>query len=627
MHSDDDTRADDQQDNQSLLERPVDLTSIPAHALGWTALLVVAAGVMLIGRGNWPLSPEESSIARESWALLRGNDLSAIADVHPVTVQLTSLVFLLFGDSDYTARFVPLLAGLGAILALYWSRHWFGNLPALAIAIIWTISPVMTLSGNRLDGGALLTLSMLITLVAVFSLVGNPQRGRAIALGVAFAIGLTAHPLGWIFLPITLLVSMFLVRNVRLGGQWPAALLAAGASLLLIASWVGTRPAGIIGFPRESINELWNSHLSGFGSEWSLALLVIVIEAPLALLLMIAGIVVLVVRPPWADSVHPAIVAGTLTWSIPVVTAGIFLAGSGPALYAATTLPLVMLGGLALAMLIGGIQSFDQSPGAAAVWILVCALFLIATVRFGDEIVRGPGSDPLAWLLSATVLGLLILLPLGYAVIRLTIGQRWRVVPLGVLAVAVALGAMEVRTSLLLPSTSTDRPGELLIAGSTTLSVKHLTSRLRIYSRDATVYTQDVRDPVGGRGLIIVIDREISDPWAWYFRDFPNLTVLEDLADLPGNQQVDVMITRSPNNDAFQNVLDRHVVRTYPRRYRAPNQIDSATRRDLLVSATNPLEFRSMTEFVLYRRAPRLIEIEHVDVYLHENHAVRLWGE
>jgi 4-amino-4-deoxy-L-arabinose transferase-like glycosyltransferase len=611
----------------SGLDRRIDLTSVPLNTIAWIAVILVAIGIRLIGRTNWPLSDSESEIAREAWALLQGLDLSSTADAFPALVQLTALFFFLFGDTDYVARLVSLAAGVGILITLFWLRSWFGNLPALSIAIVWTLSPVMTISTLRLDGGTILVLSSLLTLVLIMTMHSEPDSRKALTLGIALAIGLTSHPLGWIILPLTVLPAMLLIRDFRLGGHILEVIASYVVTLALVTSWFGTRITSVPAFFGESLSMLWNDHIARLGGEWPLPLIVMLVDEPLPLLLVFVGLFFTFTSVDRNLSAQPAVFLSIVAWAIPLLTAGLLLAGKGPALYAVSLFPLIVAGGLGLSMLLetGFRQGWQE--GRPALWAGVALGLLIAILRLAELLARGPDGELTGWMVNILALTLLIVVPLGYIAIRLATGTGWTLVPVTMLVLVAILGGLSLRTSLLLPAIGEDRPGEVLLAGSSTPAVGMLQQRLRTYSRDTTIYIQDVRDVTGGHGMITVVQNELADPFAWYFRDFPNLLVVAGPDDIPPGVEPDAMIVTAEQAEEWQASQGEHQSRSYAIRYADPENMTRSTYEGLLLAALNPLEFGNMFNFAVHRSSPGLIEREEMFLLLRNDHAEVIWGD
>jgi hypothetical protein len=609
-----------------LLDRPVNLTAIPLRALGWIVVTLLTVSLSLVGRGNWPLSPGESEIARDAWALMIGNDLTSAANAHPAIVQATGLMFFLFGDTDVVGRFAPLAFGLAVIGALYWLRTWFGEVPALSIAVVFALSPTMTLSMLRIDGAGLLVLSSLVLFVLTISLPLQASPLRAVVFGFVAGVGFTAHPLGWIFLPVTILCGMLLIREFRMGGQVTTVLVSTMATILLVSSWFLSRPGAVAEFFSESFSVLWVDHLQGMSSAWQATIVVLLIDEPLIIVLALTGLAITFLRPVWAQQGNEAVFISCLAWAIPVFTLGLLLDGKGPALYAITFLPLIVLAGLGLSMLIGAAMDMGWQRGRPFLWGLILFGFSVAVIRFADSIAVGPDADLVGWLVSVIAVGLLILIPLGLILIRLSAGTGWLYVPVALLLLVVILGAGSFRTSVMLTDTSQHRPGELHRAGNSSPGVASFSQRLRTYSRDVTTYEQDVRDPVGGRGLIIAVDRDVADPFAWYFRDFPDLIIVDQPDNVPADAAVDIVITPSEARPEWESALGQHQFRDLPGRYMNADEIPESTLNGLIVSAVNPIDFRNIVRYYVYRTHPALLERESFTVGLRDDHAYVLWG-
>jgi hypothetical protein len=611
----------------SLLDRPVDLAAIPVQWVAWAAVLVVGLSIRLVGRTNWPLSPDESAVARDAYALVQGGDLSDAAAAQPALVQLTALMFFLFGDTDYTARLVPLIAGLTVVTVLFWSRRWFGNLPALSAAMLWSVSPVMTMSSMRLDGGVVLVLTNLIILVLVFALSVQGSTPRSILLGVVFAFALTVHPLGWLFAPVSLLLAILVTRDPEFRHKLAPAVPSFAVTLLLFTTFFATRPLGSFDFFRESSVFLWNEHLATLGSHWHLRLLALLVEEPAALILALTAIMLVLLRSNWSTTTPPALVIALTAWSIPLITLGLLLGGSRPDIFAVSLFPVILLGGFGLAMVVEGALKQSNQWRRISLAVVLGLGFVVALVRFLDLLSRGPDQNVSGWIVSALALGLLILLPLGVLALRLIRELGYAVMPMALLAVVLIFGAIQIRSSVLLPSTTADRPGEILVAGSSAPAVAQISQRIRAYSRDVTTHIQDVRDPTGGHGLMIVVDEELEDPFAWYFRDFPNLVIVEWLDDLDPEIAADVMISeRGPSEQFLDQSVASYGSVGYPANVHLPASFGEARIRDGINAVVNPLEYRENFNYLIYRETATPARSEEFTLTLREDHARVLWG-
>jgi hypothetical protein len=610
--------------NDSILGRRLDLTSVPVVLVAWFAIFVVAIGIRLIGRTTLPLAPGESRIARDAWALLRGNDLTGAADAYPALVQLTSFLMFLFGETDFVARLLPLVSSIGVLVTLFWLRTWFGELPALSIALLWGISPVMTVSALRLDGGMPLVLASLLILTLTMTLTSNPNSAKAVILGIAVAIGVTIHPLGWLIVPLTLFPAMALIRDFRFGGRIWTVVGSFVAAFLVVTTWFGTRLTAPIDFLTESAATLVSDYLAGVGSQWSVPLAVMLIDEPLIVPLTLVGVGIAAYGPSLAPQVQPAIVLSIGIWTMPILVVGILATSSGPDRIAITLFPLILSAGLGLATLLDLAYRANRDYVRPLLWAGVALALLIAIFRSAELLATGPEGNLTTWVLNLGALAILILFPLTYVVVRISAGTGWSLVPVGALLVVVILGAIGLRTSLLMHDTTQDRPGEILLAGSSTPAVGQIERRLTTYSRDVTSEMREVRDPTGGHALMIVVQDDLTDPFAWYFRDFPNLSIVEDESLLPENVSPDVIFAKADRAEEWNDRFQEHSARTYHHRNVVVNSGDTTDR--LVFTALNPVEFANVFNFAMYRDSPRLIERESMVVMLREDHAEVLWG-
>lgn len=85
---------------------------------------------------------DESLHSFYSWQLAQGNGLTHNPMMHgPLQMELTAGVFFLFGDSDFTARLIYVIAGSALTLIPLIFREWLGREGAIITAIMLSVSP------------------------------------------------------------------------------------------------------------------------------------------------------------------------------------------------------------------------------------------------------------------------------------------------------------------------------------------------------------------------------------------------------------------------------------------------------------------------------------------------------
>jgi hypothetical protein len=112
-----------------------------AEMIAWSILGAATLLTRLMYVGNPPLNVEESRRALEAWTLLR--EARVAYDGSPILTNLTSLVFMLFGDGDLQARLIPALCGallaVSPVLLRPLIGGWWALMAALCLAASATL--------------------------------------------------------------------------------------------------------------------------------------------------------------------------------------------------------------------------------------------------------------------------------------------------------------------------------------------------------------------------------------------------------------------------------------------------------------------------------------------------------
>ena len=104
----------------------------------------IALGMRLWDLGVRGISHDESLHVFYSWNLAEGNGYVHDPMIHgPFQFFGTALNYLVFGDSDFTARLLPAFFGAALVLLPFLFRKQLGRWGGLAAAILLTVSPTM----------------------------------------------------------------------------------------------------------------------------------------------------------------------------------------------------------------------------------------------------------------------------------------------------------------------------------------------------------------------------------------------------------------------------------------------------------------------------------------------------
>ncbi len=512
---------------RSVLDRHFDLSRISGETLAWGAVLLIALLVRTVGLTNWSLSAGEARIASDALALVQGGSLSPDAATHPLPVNLVAFTIFLFGASDTVVRLIPSSLGMGSILLLLPARAWLGRGPALGAAFALALSPTLVFASRTVGAGSLLVLGSLLLLVALGRSVVRSEFGSMFVLGAVVALLPLAGPLGWVALPLALVIAPALT------GRWlprpkaiPSVVLGFLATILVVSTSLFTRPEGFAGFVNSSLSALWSSHLAAAGAVWFLVPIELVLYELLPLLFGLYAVYLILWDSGRLNPVTERLVHAVVAWVMLAGIAGLLLGGKGPELYCLVVLPLVLLAGTGLSAAAGAVEWRVLLEGRGAWYLVALLLTIVAAASAFGLLLGNPDIDTLRWVMMILVIVVLLLVPLGLITVTIGRGLNGRAGPIAVLVLAVLIAAFGLRSSLLLAATGLDRPGELLLAGSTTPDVRFVVERLQRLSLDLTAMKADVHDPTGGHGLTIAVERSIAEPFTWYLRDFPNVTVV-----------------------------------------------------------------------------------------------------
>ena len=146
-------------DNEKHLRPSADLLTV--------LILFSGCALRLIGLGSSSLTLNEAENALAALKLFSGGDRGHLLYTLP-----TALVFKMFGDSDFTARLIPALAGIILVLLPLTLRKRFGDRKMLLIAFLFAADPVLLFWSKRAD--AVIPAIMLIAAAVTFLLHGKP---------------------------------------------------------------------------------------------------------------------------------------------------------------------------------------------------------------------------------------------------------------------------------------------------------------------------------------------------------------------------------------------------------------------------------------------------------------------
>ena len=518
----------------SVLDRSLSFPLTASAAV--VALALIGASLLRLPQlARWALSPEEAEVALTARNLVRGMTLPDDMLGQPFVVEWIAL-FMFLGDTNESVGRVGLaVAGIIAIVAVLLLRPLIGTPVASAAALLLALSPTFIASSRTMEGGAL-TLTLSLLLFAGF--IASRRRESLIyptLSGVTLALLLLSGPIG---LPAAVLaaVGAYLTDEDRWMPERQQFLVAGSGFLIafvLVSSALLTQPSSLYEAPVESLSILWNDHLANIGDGIHLTLTNLLINEPLLLLLAIAGFV-------WRREL--AVVRGLGIWAVVSFVIVSLLGNPGSGGFGLAVLPIGLMAGF------GAVALFEKltMPRSRLAWaaaylgtlvVLAFAFISLLGLASPDE-GRSSSETAVRFLLIAIV----VLVPAGVLLVRA--GDRLEGVRIAlVLATAVILvGAIAVRSAVLTVIEWPGEPGDLLSVQVMGDDIPIVVDRVNRISRDLTRTERDARMPVGGIGLRISLDERVEQPFAWYFRKYPNLTLFNPSREnLPEGTQVAIL--------------------------------------------------------------------------------------
>jgi uncharacterized protein (TIGR03663 family) len=426
----------------------------------YVALALAAAVMRLIDLGDRPFHHDESQVAYFSWLFYDRGEYHYQPILHgPLMYYLTAFTYVLFGDSDLTARLMPAALGTLIVVLPYLLRDLIGRTAALSAAALLAFGPTFLYYGRFVREDIFISAINFGLLIAVFRYLDRPGKRLPAVIGALTALAFATKEATFItlFVAGTFLVAAVVVERVRLGewaaegsvlgrltavGWFPWAY--AGAAFWLVFTILFTvfltNPSGLWDGIYEGLDYwLGQQHVGRGGEPWYFYLAVLAGHEWPVVLLGIVGAVAVARRP---------------------TTLGLFL-----------------------------IWSF----------VLSLAVYSWASERF-------------AWLVMHPLLPLILLAGIGVQALLAVRPARLR---LATVPLVLAFAAYAGYASFLVNAKHRADPREFLVTTQSSEDINDVVES--VLGVDARVFRRT------GNHVTISVDASdgATFPWAWYFRDLP----------------------------------------------------------------------------------------------------------
>ncbi len=188
---------------EASVEEPRELLR---SAADWTWLIFAALAALAFALRMWDLGGramhhDESLHALYSWYLYQGRPYIHDPMMHgPFLFHVTALLYMLFGDSEVTARLPMVLFGSAAVFLPYFLRHELGRNGAIAASVMLAIGPVFLYFSRFGHNEGMILFQSLLAVVGLFGWIRERKSAylyaAAIGLGMMFTTKVVVYMFG-----------------------------------------------------------------------------------------------------------------------------------------------------------------------------------------------------------------------------------------------------------------------------------------------------------------------------------------------------------------------------------------------------------------------------------------------
>jgi uncharacterized protein (TIGR03663 family) len=282
-----------------------------AELLAYALLTAAALAVRLIALGDRPFHHDESQDAYFSWIFFTRGDYEYQPILHgPLRFYVTALAYLVFGDTDFTARLAPALMGTAMVPLPYLLRGQLGRVGAFAAAAGLAFGPSYLYFSRFAREDIYVACLTLALIVVVFRFLYSPRFHQPAVIGALLALSFATKETTFItvFVGGTFFLAVLghprrrasvLVPVGAVGWEaWGWALASFAAVFTVLFTTFFTHPAGLWDGMYEGLAYWLGQHRVGRGGEaWFFYIVVLFGEEWPVLLLGAVGAVVALRRP------------------------------------------------------------------------------------------------------------------------------------------------------------------------------------------------------------------------------------------------------------------------------------------------------------------------------------------
>ena len=178
----------------SLLDRPLAaLLAFNWETAAWIVLLIVATALRFYNVGERAMSHDESLHTLYSYYLYDTGKYEHNPMMHgPILFHANAFAYFLFGDSDASARFFPVLAGIGIVAMAWRFRRYVGRIGALVTGVLVTISPSLLFHSRYIRDDIYIAFFLMVWIYGLFRYMDTRERKWLAWIMVGMSLGILA---------------------------------------------------------------------------------------------------------------------------------------------------------------------------------------------------------------------------------------------------------------------------------------------------------------------------------------------------------------------------------------------------------------------------------------------------
>ena len=179
---------------QSWLDRPLSsVIAVSWEAIVWAGIFIAGIVTRFYDLGTRAMSHDESLHALYSYYLYANGNFDHNPMMHgPFLFHANALMYFLFGDSDFTARIVPALFGMGTLAMIYGLRPYIGRTGAIVAAILVLVSPSLLFHSRYIRNDIYIAFDTLVWIYGAFRYLDTRKFRYLVIMMLGMALGFIA---------------------------------------------------------------------------------------------------------------------------------------------------------------------------------------------------------------------------------------------------------------------------------------------------------------------------------------------------------------------------------------------------------------------------------------------------